>query len=693
MPGPTVMVRILGDLTKLSASFKDAESKGAGAAKGLHDAFSGTLAALNKTGVLGPFGEALDGIDQALDNVGKHAKNIGPMMMGVGGALAGIGVGLSALGSKDKAAHQQLQAAVEATGKSYDGYEKQVEGAIKTQEHFGHSADQTQDALRVLTQATGDPAKALHLLNTATDLAAAKHEDLVSAATSLGKVYNGNTKILKEFGITVTKASTIQKQVTSDTNKAQAADNALAHAKRTLADIEAVDAGRKKLTVGQAIQLRNAEEGVRNATTKSSEAHKVLAQAQDAAKKATTGQASATDQLGAKLKGQAAAAADTFGGRISAIKAHMEDLASNIGQKYGPAITGVGTAMAGVGGAITAAQGVMGAFSKAEKGAQAASEGVAAAEDAQAASGWLALGPILLIIAAVAALVAIGYVIYRNWSTIWNGIKAIIQVVWDWIKANWPLLLGILLGPIALAAALIYKYWAQILAGLQAVWHWIASVWGQVVTFLTTPVAAAIHWIAGAWGAVTSAIGGVVAWIRSVWGSLYSALTGTISRAVGWIAGAWGSVTNAVSGIVTTIEGLFGGLVSFVAGLPGKIANAASGMWSSLLGGARSAVDGAIQLWNDMASHTAIHLSIPKLGPFGGQHLDTGQLIPNIPKLAQGGLITREGLIYAHAGEAITPMPGRVGPAVVVQNAHFAQPIDIDLFMQRAAWHVRKAAV
>jgi hypothetical protein len=56
-----------------------------------------------------------------------------------------------------------------------------------------------------LTAATHDPAEAVKLLSTASDLAAAKHIDLASAATQVGKVYNGNTKLLKEYGIVVDK--------------------------------------------------------------------------------------------------------------------------------------------------------------------------------------------------------------------------------------------------------------------------------------------------------------------------------------------------------------------------------------------------------------------------------------------------------------------------------------------------------
>lgn len=207
MAGPSLMVRLLADVTGLSKSMDDAGSKGTSAAGKLHSAFRGTLDMLNQSGVLGPFGTALAGADAAIETISGHGKEIGPMMMGAGAAVAGVGMALQAAGSKEQASHQQLQAAVEATGHSYDQYASRVEDAIKTNEHFGTEADKTQDALRTLTTATGNPAKALDLLSTATDLAAAKHEDLNTAAGQLGKVYNGNTKLLKQFGIDTKDAS------------------------------------------------------------------------------------------------------------------------------------------------------------------------------------------------------------------------------------------------------------------------------------------------------------------------------------------------------------------------------------------------------------------------------------------------------------------------------------------------------
>src|SRR5262249_184367 len=161
----------------------------------------------------------------------------------------------------------------------------------------------------------------------------------------LGKVYNGNTKLLKQFGIVIDKTT------------GKTADNQ-----------------------------------------------------------------TATQALAGVLAGQAAQASDTFAGKLTAIKTKLEDGAAAFGQKYGPALQTVGVAVVAVGWMGTVAGPII--------------AGV------ELATLW----PILAIVAAIAALIAIGYVIYRNWSTIWAGIQAAIAAVWDWIKTYWPLLAGMLLG-------------------------------------------------------------------------------------------------------------------------------------------------------------------------------------------------------------------------------------------------------
>ena len=199
--------------------------------------------------------------------------------------------------------------------------------------------------------------------------------------------------------------------------------------------------------------------------------------------------------------------------------------------------------------------------------------------------------------------------------------------VWDWIKNNWPYLVGILIGPFGLAVAAIYKNWGTITDGAKAVIHWFSTTWTTVTGYITAPFVSAWQAIARGWDTVVGAI----------------------------------------------------------AGLPGRIASAAAGMWDGIYGAFRNMVNGIIDIWN------GLHFTLPKInaGPIhiGGETVG----VPHIPHLAQGGLITRDGLVYAHAGEAITPHGG--GPAVVITNASFGTAVDVDLLMRRVAWAQRTQAV
>ena len=112
----------------------------------------------------------------------------------------------------------------------------------------------------MLTQATHDPAEALRLLNQTTDLAAAKHLSLDDAATKIGRTYNGNTKVLKEYGVEVTKASGTVQQIATVTKAAEVADAAHATAVQRLSDVQAEYAGKATLTVAEQIRLQRRDE-------------------------------------------------------------------------------------------------------------------------------------------------------------------------------------------------------------------------------------------------------------------------------------------------------------------------------------------------------------------------------------------------------------------------------------------------
>jgi len=650
MAGPSIVVRVLGDLKGLGAAMQTAGTSAKSAASTAQQGFGRMLSTLNSSGVLGPFGTALAGMNDAIGTVIENGKKIGPAFMGAGAAIAGVGALLSTLGSKEQASHNQLKAAIDATGHSYDEFGAQIEKTIKHQENFGHTSAETQDAIRILTQATGNTSTALKYMNTVADLAAAKHISLSEAATKMGKAYNGNTRILKEFGISVAKASTTQAALTKATGAANSADKALAGAKQSLLNIETADASKKHLTAAEALRLREAENKVFIATVASQSAHGKLTAAQELARKAAQNHTNALDLLAAKTRGQASAAADTFAGRIGAMRAKLEDAVATFGQKYGPAIQVAGVAMMGLGATISTVQSIMGLFTTGQKGAAGATEALAAAEDLEGASAWASLGPLLLIIGAVAALIAIGYVIYRNWSTIWNGIKAVIGVVWDWIRTHWPLLLAIIVGPIGIATLLVIANFNRIKAVIASVVNWIVGTWNSLVGY-------------------------------------FSRVAGAIGSA---LAGAWSGLAGFVQSAINAAMGAWNGFIGFLAGIPGRVAGAIGGMWNSIYGGFKAAVDLVIRGWD------ALHINVGGwtvgAGPF---HITLPTIsvgLPYIPPLQTGGLITSAGVAYLHAGETVTPAGRGRGPAIHIENAQFMEPVDVDVLEQRLVAAMRRAS-
>ena len=125
----------------------------------------------------------------------------------------------------------------------------------------------------------------------------------------------------------------------------------------------------------------------------------------------------------------------------------------------------------------------------------------------------------------VIALIALGAAFYLAWTKsatfrkfligLWHDLLAGARDVWNWLKKNWPLLVGILTGPVGIAVMVIIRYWRQITGAITGVFSGLAK-----------PVAAAFD-------AVKSVItGGFDKWwashgaqIKQVWSGLWKAIS------------------------------------------------------------------------------------------------------------------------------------------------------------------------
>jgi hypothetical protein len=243
-----------------------------------------------------------------------------------------------------------------------------------------------------------------------------------------------------------------------------------------------------------------------------------------------------------------------------------------------------------------------------------------------------ALWPVLLVIAAIAALVAIGYLIVRNWDTIkaaagavwavmvaaWQAIYGVIKGVFDWIRANWPLLLAILTGPIGVVVLLVVRNFDTIRNAVASVFNWIRSNWPLLLAILTGPIGGAVLLIVRNWDTIKNAATALYNWVRDK---------------------------------LQAIADFFSGIARTIGGYASDIANAIKGP-----------INAVLRAWN------GLEFKVPeiKVGPvtFGGQTIG----FPNIPLLAQGGSVLRTGLAIVHRGETFSGVGGSLGSTTIYVN-------------------------
>jgi hypothetical protein len=79
--------------------------------------------------------------------------------------------------------------------------------------------------------------------------------------------------------------------------------------------------------------------------------------------------------------------------------------------------------------------------------------------------------------------IAVGLVI-KYWKQISDGVSAAVSWVVGFVKNNWQLLLGLLTGPIGFATGLIMKYWKQISSGFSSAYNAVVKVGGDLLKWV-----------------------------------------------------------------------------------------------------------------------------------------------------------------------------------------------------------------
>ncbi|GAX54748.1 transglycosylase SLT domain-containing protein [Streptomyces olivochromogenes] len=211
-----------------------------------------------------------------------------------------------------------------------------------------------------------------------------------------------------------------------------------------------------------------------------------------------------------------------------------------------------------------------------------------------ALNGAFLLSPLTWILIGIAALVAIVVVIATKthwfqdiWAAAWGGIKTAFSFVYDFIKNNWPLIVGILTGPVGIAVVMILKHWDSIKAGLKLAWDWLKSnVFFPIRDFFTVTIPG--------WSSTLKKK------IVDTWNSWVNATKATFQSWKDWVTAKFNSFKDSVSSITSSIRDKW---KSFVSGLKSAWSdgwNSIKSKWDSI----SSAVRGGMSTFSDKIKST-----------------------------------------------------------------------------------------
>lgn len=140
------------------------------------------------------------------------------------------------------------------------------------------------------------------------------------------------------------------------------------------------------------------------------------------------------------------------------------------------------------------------------------------------------MGPAGIVIAVVAAIIAIGVLLYKNWDTI----KAKAGEIKDWIVEKWTALKEGVSNAIESLKAKVTAVWETIKAVTQAVWNGITSAVSNVVN--------------GIKNTVTSVFNAIKSTVTSIWNGIKSAIQHPIETAKNLVQNAINAIKSILSG-------------------------------------------------------------------------------------------------------------------------------------------------
>ena len=299
--------------------------------------------------------------------------------------------------------------------------------------------------------------------------------------------------------------------------------------------------------------------------------------------------------------------------------------------------------------------------------AQSVAAGVASAAT-WALNGAIAVltSPITLVIAAIAALIAIGVLLYQNWDTVvefaktaWQGlvdfISNVCQAIGEFFSVLWTKLQEIFEPIGQWFSEKFQQAWDAIVNIFSGIGEWFSGVfqgaWDAIVNIFT-PIGS---WFGQRWADVTSALANIGAWFTDMFQKAWTGLTNVFSGLGNWFTGRWADIKNALSNVSSWFGDIFTRAYNAVTNAFSSIGSFFSGVWStvknifvgagqavgSAVGGAfRTAVNAVLGTVENVVNGfiRMINGVIGLINKIPGVRLG-GIGYVNLPRLARGGIV------------------------------------------------------
>lgn len=344
--------------------------------------------------------------------------------------------------------------------------------------------------------------------------------------------------------------------------------------------------------------------------------------------------------------------------------------------------------------------------------------------------------PITWIIAAIAALIAIGVLLYQNWDTVvefaktaWQGlcdfISGICQAIGEFFSGLWTKLQEIFEPIGQWFGEKFQQAWDAIVNIFSGIGEWFSGVfqgaWDAIVNIFT-PIGS---WFGQRWADVTSALANIGAWFTDMFQKAWTGLTNIFSKLGSWFGERWNDVTSALSKVASWFGDIFGKAFDAVKNAFSSIGDFFKGVWdtvksifvnagqmvgeavggafksavNAVLGTIENVVNGFIGMINGVLG---IVRNLPGLGWVGSVST------VSLPRLARGGIVDSPTIaMIGEAGkEAVVPLEntgfiqtlGRVVSSAVVNAMAGVSPQggfsgDGDIVIQIAGHEFGRVAI